>query len=63
MIPEDSSVIILIQESRAPERIPLIIMGMVTAKKAFILLLPREIAASSMDMGICCKIAMEERMV
>ena len=59
----DSSVMMAIQLSSAPEMIPLAIMGMVTLKKAFSLLLPREMAASSMDMGICCKVATEERMV
>ena len=42
---------------------PEAIMGTVMRKNAFILEAPSEIAASSMLMGICCRIATDERMV
>src|SRR5690554_1415783 len=47
----------------APLIIPLPIIGMVMVKKVFILLAPREMAASSMVSGICCSTATEERIV
>ena len=59
----DSSLIMVTQLRMAPEMMPEDIMGTVIWKKVFIFGLPRERAASSMVMGICCKIATEERMV
>ena len=63
MIEVDSSVMIMIQLRMAPETTPGIIMGVVTLKKVLTLLVPRLMAASSMDGGILRRIAAEERMV
>lgn len=63
IIAVDNSVIIVTQLNIAPDTIPLAIMGMVMAKNVFILEVPRLMDASSMVMGICCKIATLDRMV
>ena len=63
MIAVDSSLIMVTQLRIAPDTIPAVIIGTVIRKKAFIFEAPREIAASSMLMGICCRIATEDRMV
>ena len=59
----DSSVIIVTQDIIAPDRIPLAIIGTVILKKAFSLLEPKEIAASSIDIEICCRVAVEDLIV
>ena len=59
----DSSEIIVTQLKMAPATMPEDIMGTVILKKVFIFVLPRDRAASSMVMGIWCKIATEERIV
>ena len=63
MMAVDSSLIMVTQLRMAPEMMPEAIMGTVMRKNAFILEAPSEIAASSMLMGICCRIATDERMV
>ena len=63
MMAVDSSVMIVIQLMTAPDMMPLVIIGTVTVKNALSLEQPREMAASSMDSGICWRIATEERMV
>ena len=59
----DSSLIMVTQLKIAPETIPAVIMGTVTLKNDFIFEAPREMAASSILIGICCRIATEERIV
>ena len=51
MIEEDSSVIRVTQLMMAPERMPLNIMGTVILKRVLALLAPKEMAASSTEMG------------
>ena len=63
MMAVDSSLIIVTQLRMAPEMIPEAIMGTVMRKNAFIFEAPSEMAASSMLMGICCRMATDERMV
>ena len=59
----DSSVMMVTQLRMAPEMMPLAIMGTVILKKVLALEAPREMAASSTVMGICCSVATELRMV
>ena len=63
MIEDESSVIKLTHDIMAPAKIPLNIIGMVIFKNVFSLLDPKEIAASSIEIGICCKVATEDRIV
>ena len=63
MIAVESSLIIVTQLRIAPETIPAVIIGTVILKNDFIFVAPREIAASSILIGICCKIATEDRIV
>ena len=63
MIELESSVTIETQLKMAPERMPLLIIGTVIETKVFSLLVPREIEASSMLIGICINVALAERIV
>ena len=47
----------------APDKIPFAIIGTVIVKNALSLEEPSEIAASSIDIGICCNVATEDRIV
>ena len=60
-IAEASSEIMVIHDKIAPEMIPADIMGMVILQNVLILLAPSDRAASSIVMGICCKVATLER--
>jgi hypothetical protein len=59
----DNSVIIVIQLKMPPEIMPLTIMGAVILKNVLNLGLPRLMAASSTETGICCKMATLLRIV
>ena len=63
MMELDNSVMREIQERIAPERMPDFIIGIVILKKVVILLAPNDLEASSVDNGICCKTAVDERNV
>ena len=59
----DSSVMMVTQLRMAPEMMPFAIMGTVIWKKVLALEEPSEMAASSMLMGICCRMATDERIL
>ena len=55
----DNSVIIVTQDIIAPDKMPLAIIGTVILKKAFNLLEPNDIAASSTEIEICWSVAVK----
>ena len=57
MMAVDSSLIMVTQLRMAPEMMPEAIMGTVMRKNAFYLEEPSEMAATSMLLGICWRIA------
>ena len=63
IIPVDNSVMMVVQLRIAPEITPADIIGTVILINVLMLLAPKLMAASSMLMDICCKIAVDERMV
>ena len=63
MIALETSVIMATKDSMAPEIIPGLIIGTVILPKVFSFEAPREIAASSIDIGICIKVAVADLVV